>query len=46
MRARVFSSIGWMASQGVQENHGGTIFVGLVVLHGMVFCVSVGCKSF
>jgi hypothetical protein len=35
-----------MASQGVQEKHGGTIFVGLVVLHGVVLCVSVGCKSF
>jgi hypothetical protein len=34
-----------MASQGIQENHGGTIFVGLVVLHVVVLCMSVGCKS-
>ncbi len=46
VRARVLSFLGWMTSQGVQENHGGTIFVRLVVLHGVALCVSVGCKSF
>lgn len=46
VRARVLSSLGWMTSQGIQENHGGTIFVRLVVLHGVALCVSVGCKSF